>query len=67
LEAILMRRFLAAVLVAASGLTLGCGGGNEAILPDREMTEEEKRKVKEEDKNIADEESQGKQPKPRKR
>lgn len=62
-----MRRLMAAVLVVTTGLALGCGGGNEAILPGREMTEEEKRKVKEEDKNIADEESQGKQPKPKKR
>lgn len=62
-----MRRFLAAVLVAATGLTLGCGGSKEAIMPDREMTEEEKRKSQEEDRKIADEESQGKQPKPKKR
>lgn len=62
-----MRWLKWALLVVMTGTALGCGGGDKAIMPTRQLTDEEKQKVKEEDKSIADEESQGKQLKGKKR
>ena len=40
-------------------MTLGCGGSNAPILPTGELTEEQKAKIRAEDKAIENEESQG--------
>jgi predicted small lipoprotein YifL len=47
------------VLVLATSL-LGCGGSDKIVLPTDKLTPEQEAKVKVEDKNIDDEESQGK-------
>lgn len=54
-----MRWMLRAALVLVTGLALGCGADKGAIMPDRPMTDEEKQKVKEEDRKTAEEESGG--------
>jgi len=40
-------------------LVLGCGGSSAPILPSGELTEEQKAKIRAEDKAIENEESQG--------
>lgn len=40
-------------------VTLGCGGSSAPILPTGELTEEQKAKIRAEDKAIENEESQG--------
>lgn len=52
-----MRKLFAAVLFAAGLGVVGCGAKD--VINTAPMTDEEKRKVKEEDQRIADEESQG--------
>lgn len=55
-----MRRLTTATLALLAALAVGCGGGEKALLPKDDLTEEQKAKVKQEDALIADEESQGK-------
>jgi hypothetical protein len=55
-----MRRLILSVMVVAVVCATGCSGGNKTELNDRQMSEEEKTKMKAEDSQIEDEESQGK-------
>ncbi len=51
--------YFCVALVLATTL-LGCGGSREIVLPTDKLTPEQEAKIKIEDKNIDDEESQGK-------
>ena len=55
-----MRRLIVFPVVLAVALATGCSSGNKTELNDRQMSEEEKAKMKAEDSQIEDEESQGK-------
>ena len=55
-----MRRLILIPAVAVVVFATGCSGGNKTELNDRQMTEEEKAKMKAEDSQVEDEESQGK-------
>ena len=55
-----MRRLIVFPVVLAVALATGCSGGNKTELNDSQMSEEEKAKMKAEDSQIEDEESQGK-------
>ena len=55
-----MRRLIMIPVVAAVVFATGCSGGNKTELNDRQMSEEEKTKMKAEDSQTEEEESQGK-------
>jgi hypothetical protein len=59
-----MRKLVLIALVGLLCALAGCGGGSNTNLTP--LSEEQKRKIAEEDKRIADEESQGSVNKPRK-
>lgn len=54
-----MRLFLTLSFVLLALVFTGCGGSGEIQLPTTELTEEQKKQIREEDARIADEESQG--------
>ncbi len=60
-----MKRICICALLALGSTLLGCGGGDTIMLPTDKLTPEQEAKIKVEDKNIDDEESQGKK-KPKK-
>jgi predicted small lipoprotein YifL len=51
--------FISLSLVLLAFVLNGCGGSGEIQLPTTELTEEQKKQIREEDAKIADEESQG--------
>ncbi|MBM3964782.1 MAG: hypothetical protein FJ308_06900 [Planctomycetes bacterium] len=55
----MLKRFPKWILLGLCCVTLGCGGSSAPILPTGELTEEQKAKVRAEDKAIENEESQG--------
>ena len=55
-----MRRLMTSTLALLAALTVGCSGGEKATLPKGDLTEEQKAKVKQEDAQTFEEESQGK-------
>lgn len=54
-----MRLFVCLSFVLLALVFTGCGGSGEIQLPTTELTEEQKKQIREEDARIADEESQG--------
>ena len=54
-----MRLFVSLSIVLLAFAFTGCGGSGEIKLPTTELTEEQKKQIREEDAKIADEESQG--------
>jgi len=54
-----MRLFVSLSFILLAFVVNGCGGSGEIQLPTTELTEEQKKQIREEDAKIADEESQG--------
>lgn len=52
-----MRKFLMIMIAAQSMFLIGCGA--KTVINTTPLTEEQKKQIAEDDKNIADEESQG--------
>ena len=55
-----MQKISIGVMLVLISLFAGCDGGNKVTLPTDKLTAEQEAKVKIEDQNVADEESQGK-------
>lgn len=55
-----MQKILFGAMLVLVTFFAGCDGGNKVTLPTDKLTPEQEAKIKIEDQNVADEESQGK-------